>query len=79
MKVWKFIGDTIDTVMNWECLPKSNSVETSPTLCKISWTPKSGYYLAVPNKNEVVLYERNSWHKAMSLTIPNFDEKQVSL
>ncbi|XP_075213131.1 chromosome transmission fidelity 4 isoform X2 [Lycorma delicatula] len=77
VKIWKLSSEIKEVVTSWDCIPKSNSVETSVTLCKISWAPITGYLLAVPCENEICLYARHSWQKTMSLTIPSVDKKQV--
>ncbi|RZF44928.1 hypothetical protein LSTR_LSTR013118 [Laodelphax striatellus] len=71
------LADGNEVVCKLDCLPKSNSVETSPSLCRIDWTPVSGKLLAVPCKQDVTLYERNSWEKHTSFTLPTLDEKEL--
>ncbi|XP_049775288.1 WD repeat and HMG-box DNA-binding protein 1 isoform X1 [Schistocerca cancellata] len=64
-RVWSL--DTLETEYTWQCIPVSNSFYTTEVLCRPSWQPTSGRYLALPEDRNVRLYERASWRKVASL------------
>ncbi|XP_015762017.1 PREDICTED: WD repeat and HMG-box DNA-binding protein 1-like [Acropora digitifera] len=48
-------------------LPKVNDARISKTMCRLSWQPMSGKYLAVPVDKGIKIYERNSWENIFNL------------
>jgi len=62
--IWTLNGKQ---VKNWDRIfPSSNDIMTSPTLCRPSWNP-SGKFLAVPQKDHVIIYSRDTWEQARVL------------
>lgn len=55
-------------VTSWPLLQKTNDVTNSKSLCRLSWQPNSGKFLAVPVEEKVHLYERGSWGHVTTLS-----------
>uniref|UniRef100_A0A1B6DME6 Uncharacterized protein n=1 Tax=Clastoptera arizonana TaxID=38151 RepID=A0A1B6DME6_9HEMI len=77
VKVWKLSDYSVSHT--WNCVPKSNSFTWSTVLCRISWQPRTGRFLAIPDKNEVILYERDTWNKFISFADPNTGTQFLSV
>ena len=58
------------------CVPKSNDVVNSKTLCRLRFS-KSGAHLAVPANGSVTVLARDSWQEVISLTVPDLKEGEI--
>ncbi|XP_071476243.1 WD repeat and HMG-box DNA-binding protein 1-like [Diadema antillarum] len=65
MKIWSLAEGS------WEksavLIPKCSDVSLSKTLCRLSWEPVKGQFLAVPLEKEIQIFTRDSWDLAFSL------------
>ncbi|CAH0390384.1 unnamed protein product [Bemisia tabaci] len=67
VRVWNIADQTV--VKKWEdVLPASKSFTLSRTLCRMSWQPVKGYYLAVPFGEEIHIFDRKVWEKKFTVT-----------
>uniref|UniRef100_A0A3Q2DSX9 WD repeat and HMG-box DNA-binding protein 1 n=1 Tax=Cyprinodon variegatus TaxID=28743 RepID=A0A3Q2DSX9_CYPVA len=57
--VWNIEEQT--QVISWPLLQKTNDVSNAKSLCRLSFQPGAGKFLAVPVETKVHLYERGSW------------------
>uniref|UniRef100_A0A3Q1EC10 WD repeat and HMG-box DNA-binding protein 1 n=1 Tax=Acanthochromis polyacanthus TaxID=80966 RepID=A0A3Q1EC10_9TELE len=64
--VWNIEEQT--QVISWPLLQKTNDVSNAKSLCRLSWQPRTGKFLAVPVESKVHLYERGSWDHVSSLS-----------
>ncbi|CAG7825087.1 unnamed protein product [Allacma fusca] len=66
--IWSFDNPN-QLVKKWtQVFPTSNDITTSPTLCRMAWHPLLGKQLAVPEKDKIKLYRRETWEEAQSLS-----------
>lgn len=65
VKIWKLEDQSCLTTLS--ILPKVNDAKISKTLCRLSWQPVSGKYVAVPVDKAVKIYERDSWENVYNL------------
>ncbi|XP_035688519.1 WD repeat and HMG-box DNA-binding protein 1-like [Branchiostoma floridae] len=65
-------------VKSWNLLPKCSDVSVAKTLCRLSWQPKTGKYLAVPVEKEVQVFAKDTWEKVFTLTDDSI-EQPISL
>ncbi|XP_067018365.1 WD repeat and HMG-box DNA-binding protein 1-like [Acropora muricata] len=65
VKIWKLEDQSCLTTLS--ILPKVNDSRISKTMCRLSWQPMSGKYLAVPVDKGIKIYERNSWENIFNL------------
>uniref|UniRef100_A0A3P8RJ40 WD repeat and HMG-box DNA-binding protein 1 n=1 Tax=Amphiprion percula TaxID=161767 RepID=A0A3P8RJ40_AMPPE len=64
--VWNIEEQT--QAISWPLLQKTNDVSNAKSLCRLSWQPGTGKFLAVPVEMKVHLYERGSWDHVSSLS-----------
>uniref|UniRef100_UPI00358E3A74 WD repeat and HMG-box DNA-binding protein 1 isoform X2 n=1 Tax=Myxine glutinosa TaxID=7769 RepID=UPI00358E3A74 len=55
-------------VVSWPILTVVNDVKNAPSLCRLSWQPGAGQYLAVPVSLAVRIYQRDTWTELIVLT-----------
>ncbi|XP_022092960.1 WD repeat and HMG-box DNA-binding protein 1-like [Acanthaster planci] len=66
LKIWNIADQSWEKSVS--LIPKCSDVSLSKTLCRLSWKPQSGEFLAVPIEKEVQIYERDSWDVTFTLT-----------
>jgi chromosome transmission fidelity protein 4 len=67
--IWTLGGKQLQ---RWDRLfPTSNDISTSSTLCRPSWHPTEGKFLAVPVKDQVNVYFRDGWGQSRSFKSNN--------
>ncbi|XP_075700250.1 WD repeat and HMG-box DNA-binding protein 1 isoform X2 [Rhinoderma darwinii] len=54
--------------LNLSLLPKCNDVINAKSICRLSWQPKNGKFLAVPVDKAVQFYERDAWTMRFTLS-----------
>uniref|UniRef100_A0AAQ6A4Y0 WD repeat and HMG-box DNA-binding protein 1 n=1 Tax=Amphiprion ocellaris TaxID=80972 RepID=A0AAQ6A4Y0_AMPOC len=64
--VWNIEEQT--QAISWPLLQKTNDVSNAKSLCRLSWQPGTGKFLAVPVEMKVHLYERGSWDHVSNLS-----------
>ncbi|CAG4978098.1 unnamed protein product [Parnassius apollo] len=66
LRIWDI--DTQKIVKEVICVPKINTFFSAKVLCRISFEPSEGKYLAYPNNREIILLDCESWGQRMSFT-----------
>ncbi|CAH2050631.1 unnamed protein product, partial [Iphiclides podalirius] len=66
LRIWDI--DTQKVVKEVSCVPKINTFFAAKVLCRISFEPSDGKYLAYPNNREVILLDSENWGQRMSFT-----------
>ncbi|XP_067007806.2 WD repeat and HMG-box DNA-binding protein 1 isoform X2 [Anabrus simplex] len=66
IRVWSL--EDRKTVKMWNCLPTCNSFFLATCLGRPSWQPNSGNHLAIPDKQEVYVYARDSWENTVTFS-----------
>ncbi|XP_038044137.1 WD repeat and HMG-box DNA-binding protein 1-like [Patiria miniata] len=66
LKIWSIADQSWEKSVS--LIPKCSDVSLSKTLCRLSWKPQVGKFLAVPVEKEIHIYERDSWDLAFTLT-----------
>ncbi|XP_068626537.1 WD repeat and HMG-box DNA-binding protein 1 isoform X2 [Battus philenor] len=66
LRIWDI--DTQKVVKEVVCVPKINTFYAAKILCRISFEPSEGKYLAYPNNREIILLDCESWGQRMSFT-----------
>ncbi|XP_050666670.1 WD repeat and HMG-box DNA-binding protein 1 [Leptidea sinapis] len=66
MRIWDI--DTQKSVKEVNCVPKINTFYAAKVLCRMSFEPSEGKYLAYPSNKEIILLDCESWGQRMSFT-----------
>ncbi|XP_070571111.1 WD repeat and HMG-box DNA-binding protein 1-like isoform X2 [Ptychodera flava] len=65
IKVWKIEDQTC--VQTWNILARCSDLSISKTLCRLSFQPGKGKFLAVPVDKAIQVFQRDNWTKLYSL------------
>jgi len=75
VKVWDICDKKV--VYEVDCVPKSNDVTSSKTVCAVRFSP-SGNLLAIPKSDgKISVLNRETWEENMCLTDKRLDEKEL--
>ncbi|KPJ08679.1 WD repeat and HMG-box DNA-binding protein 1 [Papilio machaon] len=66
LRIWDI--DTQKVVKEVTCVPKINTFYAAKVLCRISFEPSEGKYLAYPNNREIILLDSESWGQRLTFT-----------
>ncbi|KPJ04316.1 WD repeat and HMG-box DNA-binding protein 1 [Papilio xuthus] len=66
LRIWDI--DTQKIVKEVTCVPKINTFYAAKVLCRISFEPTEGKYLAYPNNREIILLDSESWGQRLTFT-----------
>uniref|UniRef100_A0A6J0SAG9 WD repeat and HMG-box DNA-binding protein 1 n=1 Tax=Pogona vitticeps TaxID=103695 RepID=A0A6J0SAG9_9SAUR len=66
VRVWKISEQACEKA--WPLLEKCNDVVNAKSICRLSWQPKQGKFLAVPVEKVVKLYRRDTWDHQLDLS-----------
>jgi len=59
--VWTMTGKQLHV---WDKLfPSSNDISNSSILCRPSWHPQDGKFIAIPGHQQVIAYARGTWNQ----------------
>ncbi|XP_013135279.1 PREDICTED: WD repeat and HMG-box DNA-binding protein 1 [Papilio polytes] len=66
LRIWDI--DTQKVVKEVTCVPKINTFYAAKVLCRISFEPSEGKYLAYPSNREIILLDCESWGQRLTFT-----------
>ncbi|XP_022130304.2 WD repeat and HMG-box DNA-binding protein 1 [Pieris rapae] len=66
LRIWDI--DTQKTIKELSCVPKINTFYVAKVICRMSFEPSEGKYLAYPNNKEIVLLDCDDWGQRMAFS-----------